>query len=288
MDPREMSPARLCVLMAREASVAAVLRRGPSDYVQMWHWNTETDEFTAGQWFRGRCYEDSCDISSNGRYFISRMAKRGDDYHTSISRPPYFSALAYFPTDSYGGGGKFLSNSDVEIWSDLNDQQIKISEECPLKFYQLNREFDERARWVHLGWKVDWYKPEFVGIRKDQPERRGGEIEQAELWSDADLDHRNIVLCRRKTLGKLTLIAESRRSSRHLDDRVFLSYADEIYDLQEVTWADFDQRGRCIVAKNGTIREVTIEKGVVHEKMLADLNESRYKPLPPPDWALDW
>jgi hypothetical protein len=42
----------MCVLLARHASVGIILRRGPT---QWWHvtlWNTKSDTFEGGQWFR--------------------------------------------------------------------------------------------------------------------------------------------------------------------------------------------------------------------------------------------
>ena len=63
-------PARLHVILAREAPLAVVIRRGPAKQVCTVLWNRRTDEFTLGQWLKGRIYEDRCDLSPDGRYFI--------------------------------------------------------------------------------------------------------------------------------------------------------------------------------------------------------------------------
>jgi hypothetical protein len=60
-------PCRLFVISARRAPVAAVLRRGPSKWVQLNVWDTSTDSIEHGQWFHGRIYERRCDLSPDGR-----------------------------------------------------------------------------------------------------------------------------------------------------------------------------------------------------------------------------
>lgn len=63
----KLTPApRLIALLASEAPVGIVFRRGPSKLVRVILWNRETDEFTPGQWFKGRIYPDRSDISQMG------------------------------------------------------------------------------------------------------------------------------------------------------------------------------------------------------------------------------
>src|SRR6185295_18250857 len=61
---------RLFVIMARESKTAVIFRRGPSRWVQLIRWYTETDTFEPGQWFHGRIYEERCDLSPNGEHLI--------------------------------------------------------------------------------------------------------------------------------------------------------------------------------------------------------------------------
>src|SRR5690349_10075456 len=42
-------PARLFVLLASNSPVGVILRRGPTDWVQMIKWHTDTDKFEEGQ-----------------------------------------------------------------------------------------------------------------------------------------------------------------------------------------------------------------------------------------------
>ena len=66
----EKIPARLHVILAREASIGVVFRRGPSKRVCTFLWDREKDEFTIGQWLKGSIYEHNADISPDGKYMI--------------------------------------------------------------------------------------------------------------------------------------------------------------------------------------------------------------------------
>lgn len=61
---------RLSFLLAPEAPVGLVLRRGPSKLVRIVIWNRTNDKFKPGQWFKGRIYADRSDISPDGRHMI--------------------------------------------------------------------------------------------------------------------------------------------------------------------------------------------------------------------------
>ena len=63
-------PARLHVLLAREAPYAVVIRRGPAKQVCTVGWDRSTDAFTLGQWFKGRIYERRSDLSPDGKHLI--------------------------------------------------------------------------------------------------------------------------------------------------------------------------------------------------------------------------
>src|SRR5262245_20931756 len=119
------APARLFVLLARNAPVGVILRRGPTQWTQLIKWNTDTDTFEAGQWFKGRIYEDKCDLSPDGKMLVYFAKKSGNafkhpdygDSWTAISKPPYFTALALWPIYGIwwegGGGGLFRSDKEV-------------------------------------------------------------------------------------------------------------------------------------------------------------------------------
>jgi hypothetical protein len=56
--------------MAREASMAVVIRRGPSRHTAVVGWDRSCDRFELGQWLYGRIYERRCDLSPDGKHFV--------------------------------------------------------------------------------------------------------------------------------------------------------------------------------------------------------------------------
>jgi hypothetical protein len=134
MGTSHTTAARLHFILARKAHVAVIFRRGPTNLVQIIKWNTDTDTFEPGQWFKGRIFEDRSDISPDGTkllYFaekITPVTLKDPSYTThwtAVSKLPYLTALALwpngdrtcenkFPSAKYlFGGGVFLSDSEV-------------------------------------------------------------------------------------------------------------------------------------------------------------------------------
>ena len=112
---------RLSVLFARSAPVAAILRRGPSRWTQIIAWDTDRDTFTDGAWFKGRIYEEKCDLSPDGRlllYFVHAGRSRPGytDSWTGVSRLPWLFALGLWPWGTtYGGGGRFVDDRQLVL-----------------------------------------------------------------------------------------------------------------------------------------------------------------------------
>lgn len=114
-------PCRLFVIPARDAPVAAILRRGPSTWYQVIAWDTQRDVFTEGAWFRGRIYEEKCDVSPDGAlllYFCHGGRSRPGYTHawTAVSRLPWLFALGLWPWGTtYGGGGRFVGKREIVL-----------------------------------------------------------------------------------------------------------------------------------------------------------------------------
>jgi hypothetical protein len=103
--------ARLHVLLASEAPVGLVIRRGPSKSVATILWNRTSDEFQLGQWLKGRIYERRSDLSPDGRYLLyfamnGKWQSEAAGSWTAVSRAPFLKALALLPKgDCWHGGG---------------------------------------------------------------------------------------------------------------------------------------------------------------------------------------
>jgi hypothetical protein len=145
------------MLLAKDAPVGVVIRRGPSKSVCTLLWDRQRDEFRAGQWLKGRIYERRSDLSPDGKYLLyfamnGRWDSEAKGSWTAISRAPYLKAMALFPKgDCWHGGGMFTSretywlndgcgHSVLRNMSEVNrDQKFQPSEqfggECPGVYY---------------------------------------------------------------------------------------------------------------------------------------------------------
>jgi hypothetical protein len=116
--------ARLFVIMAGRSPRAVILRRGPSPWSHVIRWNTSKDEFEHGAWFKGRIYEQRCDLSPDGElllYFALKGSRWRTNYHgawTAVSRAPWLHALALWPEGStWGGGRRFVAEREIVLRS---------------------------------------------------------------------------------------------------------------------------------------------------------------------------
>jgi hypothetical protein len=104
----ETDSVNLYALVAREARIAVVFRRGPARRTQVLLWRLDTDTIESGQWFKGRIYERRCDLSADGTLlalFCASFRKPLFSW-TALTRPPYVAPLALWPKgDCWGGGG---------------------------------------------------------------------------------------------------------------------------------------------------------------------------------------
>ncbi|GJG94110.1 hypothetical protein [Cupriavidus pauculus] len=229
LPKRPPPPARVQILMAREARSAVVIRRGPSRKTALIGWDRRRDKFEVGQWFNGRIDERRSDLSPDGSYLIyfaitGKWRTESKGYYTAISRAPYLKAETLLAKgDTWHGGGLFVSES--EYW--LNDgyghkivrDQSKAKRtgtypwhEFPpiglTSLYEIRLQMDGWQRmdsgWIGRGDIVHFEKP--VGLRWRLRKRVHGSRERHELlhpatgrsiampsWSWADVDERRLV-----------------------------------------------------------------------------------------------
>jgi hypothetical protein len=123
-------PPRIHVLLSRDGSTGLILRRGPTKQFCTIGWDRINDRFQVGQWLKGVIYEERCDLSPNGKYFIYFAMKDGKPY-TAISIAPYLKAVGFWlESDTWGGGGYFMDNSRVVTTTHLHGlNEISVRQE---------------------------------------------------------------------------------------------------------------------------------------------------------------
>ena len=249
LAPYFNDPCWMWVLLAREASTAVILRRGPTQWWHVVEWDTRRDSFVKGQWFRGRLYPGKCDVSPNGKLLVYfggkfRAYKSGGygDTWTAVSRPPYLTALALWPVGgTYGGGGVFLDNRTVTF-------------RCSAPLYE----------------------------GRHHPDHPPGPLRIVEPWKAAEP-------VSRRTHGDMILECETMQPSRRKRMFTLNRADGSPSDQFEAHWADFDQLGRIVATVGGRVLAASRKFGEpLRWQVLADFHEERPQRMEAPEWAQRW
>jgi hypothetical protein len=277
---------RLYALVARDAPLAVVLRRGPTRQFQLLTWDLATDEVTPGQWFKGRIYERRCDLSPSGRYLVYFAAKHKGPFGTwtAVSRPPFLTALALWPnlhSGTWGGGGLFESDRRLLLNHYPFARTLADGFVVPPRF-EVGTLGDpggggedapvEQRRMLRDGWtRVEGRSVESSGnglwIRFDPPLR----------W--------------RRPIGGLvleraTLGIKATNGPWYLERFRLLDGERVVRDLGVCDWADAGAQGDLLVAWDGRLWRAASPTAALRE--VADLRNHRFEARKAPAWATVW
>jgi hypothetical protein len=256
------------VLLARQAHVGVILRRGPTEWWRVTLWDTKRDTFAGGQWFRGRLYPSKCDVSPNGQLFIyfggkfnrrSMDSGYGDTW-TAVSRPPYLTALTLWPIGTtYLGSGLFIDDRTV-IVSACSLAHHPNHPPGPLRLADCSSWKPDDPRLVRP-WNRGWRRvsaPGATGLRKP---------------------------CGDLILGRELLECPARWRTLYT---VYRADGDPTA-LFEAHWADWDQQGRLVATVGGRVMvgKVTSRNKLIW-RQLASTHEDRPIRMEAPDWAQHW
>lgn len=282
----EFVPCRLFFILARNADMGVIFRRGPSKWVQIVRWDTAHDTFEPGQWFHGRIYEKRSDLSPDGTkmiYFAQKINRRtleDREYTyawTAISKPPFLTALALWPKgDCWHGGGRF--ETDRRVWlnhrpvaamphPNHKPQGLKVvdnpqahGEDDPVFWPRLERDGWKRQQ----EWDVRW-----TGRRY---------LTQQPMIHEKPCPNEPMTLVMTSSIVEFAHVVEF--TVRHNGERITLEGAE---------WADWDQRGRLVFTRAGKLLTGSVdENSKVREKELADFNAWLPDNKKTPAWARRW
>jgi hypothetical protein len=283
------------VLLARDADVGVVFRRGPSKRVLLLRWDLKDDSFEAGQWLKARIYERRCDLSPSGERLVYFAASYRGPHRTwtAVSRPAYFTALALWPKgDAWGGGGLFSSEKELLLnhpstQMDLADGVVpKTLEIGTLPWAGRGEDspiFDERSR--RDGWELvqegTWLeqKKARVWYKCDPPE----------IWSKAH-PLRTVPL----RLLRLTEGVHEKDGPWYVT-RYRLEGSDERdgRDLGRADWADWSSNGDLLFARAGRLFRIKMKSRKSFDanaaaRELVDLTSLTFVPREAPAEAKTW
>jgi hypothetical protein len=267
---------RLHVYLAQNALLGVILRRGPAAWTRLSVWHTDSDTFDHGQWIRGRVYERRSDLSADGALFIAFIRSNAArlrpgqyaDTWIAISRPPYFTALAlWWVGGTYCAGGLFPNRRSVWLgWNSDPDQGRLppwLSRASTIAHVDHTNNWTDRTvfhtRLLRHGWQP------LTGAREIW-EHRHPDQPISLVFTELGWDPRAFGGPHRVEYGLRT--ADSPAET-----------------LPGATWADWDQRGRLIVAQDGQLRHWQSQDTSV---TLADFNAQQPESAAAPAWAQQW
>lgn len=266
-------PARLHVLLARDAKVALVIRRGPSKSVCTVLWKRDRDTFKLGQWMRGRIYERRSDLSPDGKHLIyfamnGRWESETKGAWTAISRVPHLKAIDLFAKgDCWHGGGLFLS--DREFW--LNDghghTELKKSS-------QLRRN--------PSGHPKDYFGGECLTVYFNRLKRDGWAMHGAEVQEATIFEKKLPKSWKLRKFAFSEIDAPTGRGCYWDAHELRQETTGTVLAFPEWEWADYVD-GRLVFAVEGQLRTAQLGRGkLASEKLLHDFNDMKFEAITAP------
>jgi len=288
---------RLYAILATDAPVGIILRRGPSRWVRLIKWNTKTDTFESGQWFHGRIYEDCCDLSPDGTkfaYFATKYNKRtmAADKEitfawTALSLPPYLTALALWPSDrsTWYGDSFFESNSFLKLNLAPGHTNPHPDHLPPNKLKtEIASELTEKRRnsrgWTYVDGNY-WHQ------EKKRPPGKYKLALDSGAYSLTTAQAGHQFEFRRKDTSEPYSI-----TGLPLDDVHFRLVKHASWwqlHLEQCTWADWDHRGHLVFASRGKLFRSKVDRhGIAAADKIADFNAMEPEAIMAPGWAKRW
>lgn len=268
-------PPRLHVILARSAPVAAVLRRGPSEWWHVLRWNLDPLSVEPGAWLHGRIYPRRCDLSPDGRllgYFAMSGPPPWNGFY-GVSKLPWLTALAaWWVGSTWAYGCEFHADGTLALGFPPGtppDHGTFPAELGNLTPPQLSGRglFIERDVALEL--------------------RRGWE-----LLSRPDTDAAGLELRHTRTgdIGEeLRIVHEGHSFSDPAIEGALLRYTIDGSPLEDAAWADWDAGGRLLVATTDGALEVREPAGGGWQTTWShDLRGLEPDPIEAPDWARRW
>jgi hypothetical protein len=265
---------RLYAMIASRAPVAVVFRRGPTDWWQVSRWHLESGDLEAGAWFHGTLYPRRCDLSPDGQflYYFALKGGPGDflgGIYSAVSKAPWLSALAaWAEMGTWSRGYHFAAGRDRQV------SKPDIGSLSPLPFALRATPVVQYAVERRRGWVEHetcpprapddtWDERRAAVLVKSRP---GGGARL--VVGDTGYDTSHAIEGRRPTYR-----LEGGRHPGALDG---------------VVWADWDARGRLLVATEEGRLEIRSLGARTAVKVSHDLAPLAPDPAPAPAWATHW
>ena len=286
---------KLTAIIAETRRVGVIFRRGPTKQVRLIKWNLANDTFEFGQWFKGRIFEDHCDLSPKGDLLVCFATKTTLEYWTAVSRPPYLTALALWPIGGpFAGGGIFHSDRELCLYH-------------PSFYRELKEGFDKPPIRVHFGrdtWNADLREDGLVGLLREKYAWKLVDAGQESESSYRDrgkirylftkprvtekpngLPNRRSSILRKELLGYNEVRGDYRVLNFHVE-----RHDGTKIEIGRCQWADWDHNGDLLFSQAGALYRLPWTSGYAPDQrqLLADFGDQRFEEVAAPRSALRW
>lgn len=262
------APAKVTLfgIVARDAPVAVVFRRGPTRHVQLIRWDLRTDRLRPGQWLVGTVYTGPSGLSADGELLVY-YARKGQRAFTAVSRPPYFTALAFWEnTSPWTGGGFFDGGRRLVLGTKMAN---------PREAQDIPDDIEITDVWDYF-WR-DRRFTSWSDVVPRSPEANHGFCSETPG-----------VYQKPSPSGSAALL--TRVPVQHGAHEYRLEGAPGI-DLTSVDWADWAPDGSLLVGEAGRLLRHRADRGGGLDPsgaLVADLRGQVFERIAPPEAALRW
>ncbi len=281
-------PCRLYGIVARNAPVAVVFRRGPSKWWHIIKWDLKNKRLEQGAWFKGNLYPRRSAISPDGKRLAYYALKGQENWQSpwctffGVSKVPWLTALVAWQTmGTCTQGAWFFDNEHLGIAGDVNHELFHGN--FPGKVSNIRIPKDG----FHLEQASGWSRPQSALV-----DQLSSLIPKRSLEFPSD----RIVWGKKQRSGPSMLISVSdgvdfRKKSIEgwVVDYALASPSGRLNRLDDVAWGDWDHSDRMVVAtRGGQLQIRVIEDDLTSVVWSADLNDIQRNRVPSPDWARRW
>jgi hypothetical protein len=289
MESESIVPCRLHAVVARDANVAVVFRRGPSKWWHILRWNLDTLELESGAWVKGQLYPRRSNISPDGK-LLGYFARKGEwGTYFAVSKVPWVTALAAWKTSgTYTTGCIFGPKRELIMYG------VYLPEQPFHGRYPGSIQTEGMVAWRHERYFNEYTCGWSTLATKALSER----IQQLQQGGVQFLAYKDppIVLERRSDSTKRTLgvcdttdsmssiYGAEREATYYLTDR-----KNEPEILPDARWAGWDNRDRLLIATHsGKLQVHSVSRQQRELLWEHDLNDLTPQPEQAPEWAQTW
>jgi len=290
------SSTRLFVIVARNARVGVIFRRGPSRQVLLIKWNMDNDTFEIGQWLKGRIYERRCDLSPKGELLLYFAANWKEPYQSwsAISRPPYLSALALWPKgDGWGGGGQFFQRNRVFL--NHREREMELALDFSIPDWMAVAQFGDRPGWgeddpvwsarlQRDGWKLTSYPDK---TKNDWGAKVMVEYDPPILWQKLHPHRPDHYTLQMSILG-----IKEMDGPWYLIEHSIVRNDEVVGTIGRSEWADWSQTGDLLFCQSGCLFRLRYQDGVLGpveaSEQIADFSDLKFQQCEAPVEARLW